>query len=250
MATASRGSSARSELPRQHGEFAAPFEARGTVRYVEPADVAATLGPIWDHVLRERPGMFRRSSDWWEARVVYDSPQWRGSAGPKRFAVVELDGAVAGYAMYRHAPNWEAGIDSGKIVAIEVLARSLQAERELWRYLLDMEWTSKVSARLLPLDHPLFLILAETRRMRMRVGDGLWVRLVDVGAALGARSYSAPGPVVLPGLGRRLLVERRPLEARSRRGEEDARRGGSRLRRDGARLRLPRWLHVRAARAR
>ncbi len=184
------------ELPRQHGEFAAPFEARGTVRYVEPADVPVTLGPIWDHVLRERPGMFRRSSDWWEARVVYDSPVWRGSAGPKRFAVVELDGAVAGYAMYRHAPNWETGIDSGKIVAIEVLARSLQAERELWRYLLDMEWTSKVSARLLPLDHPLFLILAETRRMRMRVGDGLWVRLVDVGAALGARSYSAPGPVV------------------------------------------------------
>ena len=48
------------ELPRQHGEFAAPFEARGTVRYVEPADVPATLGPIWDHVLRNRPGMFRR----------------------------------------------------------------------------------------------------------------------------------------------------------------------------------------------
>jgi predicted acetyltransferase len=29
--------------------------------------------------------------------------------------------------------------------------------------------------------------------MRMRVGDGLWVRLVDVGAALSARSYRAPG---------------------------------------------------------
>ena len=30
----------------------------------------------------------------------------------------------------------------------------------------------------------------------MRVGDGLWVRLLDVGAALAARSYSAPGPIV------------------------------------------------------
>jgi predicted acetyltransferase len=32
--------------------------------------------------------------------------------------------------------------------------------------------------------------------MKMRVGDGLWVRLLDVGAALAARSYSAPGPIV------------------------------------------------------
>ena len=31
--------------------------------------------------------------------------------------------------------------------------------------------------------------------MKMRVGDGLWVRLLDVGAALSARSYSAHGPI-------------------------------------------------------
>ena len=30
----------------------------------------------------------------------------------------------------------------------------------------------------------------------MRVGDGLWVRLVDVGAALSARAYGADGPIV------------------------------------------------------
>ena len=31
----------------------------------------------------------------------------------------------------------------------------------------------------------------------MRIGDGLWVRLVDVGAALSARAYGDDGPVVL-----------------------------------------------------
>ena len=77
----------------------------------------------------------------------------------------------------------------------EVLARSLEAEIALWRYLCDIEWMGTVSARLLPLDHPLWWILAEPRRMKMRVGDGLWVRLLDVGAALSARSYSAPGPM-------------------------------------------------------
>ncbi len=184
------------ELPRVHSEFAQPLEARGTVRYVEPKDVPKALGSVWDHVYREVPGMFARTPDWWKLRVARDSPNQRGGAGPKRFAVLELDGSVEGYAIYRHAPNWEGGIDAGKVAVAEVLAQSLQAESELWRYLLDMEWTSTVSARLLPLDHPLFWILAQPRRMRMRVGDGLWVRLVDIGAALSARSYSAPGPVV------------------------------------------------------
>jgi predicted acetyltransferase len=32
--------------------------------------------------------------------------------------------------------------------------------------------------------------------MRFRVGDGVWVRLVDVQAALGARAYRAGEPVV------------------------------------------------------
>ena len=32
--------------------------------------------------------------------------------------------------------------------------------------------------------------------MRLRIGDGLWVRLVDVGAALSARSYAADGAIV------------------------------------------------------
>ena len=31
--------------------------------------------------------------------------------------------------------------------------------------------------------------------MKMRVEDGLWVRLLDVGAALSARSYAAHGPI-------------------------------------------------------
>jgi predicted acetyltransferase len=33
--------------------------------------------------------------------------------------------------------------------------------------------------------------------MRYRMGDGLWVRLVDVGAALAGRSYPEDGEVVL-----------------------------------------------------
>jgi predicted acetyltransferase len=53
-----------------------------------------------------------------------------------------------------------------------------------------------VQAYLLPPDHPLFFLLAKPRRMKFRVVDALWVRLVDVGAALSGRAYSGDGAIV------------------------------------------------------
>jgi predicted acetyltransferase len=76
------------------------------------------------------------------------------------------------------------------------VAPTPDATRELWRWLFDFDWTSEFVADLLPLDHPLFLLLAEPRRMQFKVNDGVWVRLLDVGAALSARAYNE-GEIVL-----------------------------------------------------
>ena len=40
-------------------------------------------------------------------------------------------------------------------------------------------------------------MLAEPRRLGLTVGDGLWLRLVDLPAALAARTYLAAGSLVL-----------------------------------------------------
>ncbi|HET9158637.1 MAG TPA: sterol carrier protein domain-containing protein, partial [Myxococcaceae bacterium] len=50
---------------------------------------------------------------------------------------------------------------------------------------------------LAPPDHPLFLLLGLPRRARYGMHDSLWVRLVDVGAALSGRAYGEGGPLVL-----------------------------------------------------
>jgi len=56
---------------------------------------------------------------------------------------------------------------------------------------------TEFDANLLPLDHPLFLLLAEPRRMQFTLNDGVWVRLIDVGGSLSARSYSGGDEIVL-----------------------------------------------------
>jgi predicted acetyltransferase len=87
-------------------------------------------------------------------------------------------------------------VSTGKLEVLEALGANAQATAKIWRFLLDVDWTETITASLLPPDHPLFLLLANPRRARYRMGDGLWMRLVDVGAALSGRAYKADGSIV------------------------------------------------------
>jgi predicted acetyltransferase len=177
-------------LPREYGAFAHPFAPRGNVRFAKPEEAVEVLPAIWERAYEQTPGMFRRDRAWWQNRVVFDPPDRRGGAGPKRFAVLELDGEPAAYAIYRHEPKWEEGVSQAKLHVVEAIAATSEAERELWGYLLGVDWVATIEAHLLPIDHPLWFLLATPRRMRMRVGDGLWIRIVDVGEALSRRAYA------------------------------------------------------------
>jgi predicted acetyltransferase len=183
-------------LPTERTSFAAPFEPRGRVRLVDEPEALELFPPLYDQAFAERPGMFSRSRAWWETRRLHDDPAHR-RGGPKNRALLELDGQPAGYALYTVKQDWAAGSSKGTVTVLEAVTPAPEAARELWRWLLDFDWTSEFVADLLPLDHPLFLLLAEPRRMQFRVGDGVWVRLLDVGAALAARAYADAPPVVL-----------------------------------------------------
>lgn len=184
-------------LPRANAGYALPFEPQGRVRIVEQEEALRAFPRIWDAVRRSIPGMLARSGTWWETRVLFDPPDRRGGAGPKRFALLERDGRAEGYAIYRHKSKWEAGVSDSEIVVQEAIAPDGRPTAEIWRYLLDIDWTARIEASLLPIDHALFHLLATPRRMRFRVGDGLWVRLVDVGAALSRRRYAGDGAIVV-----------------------------------------------------
>lgn len=183
-------------LPREHAAYARPFQPQARVRLVTSEEALRLLPPVWDRVFRHTPGMFSRSSDWWETRVLFDPPDRREGAGPKRLAVVELDNQVQAYAVYRHRPGWEEGVSTAKLEVLEAVGLDGAPTAEVWRYLLDVDWTAEILCWTLPVDHPLLHLLAEPRRMRLRIGDGLWVRLVDVGEALSARAYGGEGEVV------------------------------------------------------
>ena len=185
------------DLPRERAAFHAPLVACGHVRLVSPGAAEEYVSPIYERVASVTPGMFERSSAWWQNRTLAD-PDWRrGSGGELQCAILEDEGRPAAYALYRM--NWalERGLQSGAVAVIEALAESPQATGAIWRYLLDIDWMARVRASLLPLDHPLLLLLAEPRRLGFGLRDGVWVRLIDARAALSARSYRPQGSVVI-----------------------------------------------------
>ena len=173
-----------------------PPDSGASVRLITLEQAKTLVPPIYDQVRETTPGMFKRTDDWWELRNFADPPDRRQGGGVKNALLLELDGTPAGYALYRVHMRFEQGAAVGKLDVIEAIADGPVATRELWRVLLDMDWKATLSADLLPIDHPLLHQLSYPRRMRMRIGDGLWVRLVDVGAALSVRAYGGEGPVV------------------------------------------------------
>jgi predicted acetyltransferase len=171
-------------------------DERATARLVPLDEAKDVLAPIYERVRTRTPGMFARTDTWWETRNLPDPPERRQGGGEKNALVLELDGEPHGYALYRIHTKFESGAAAGHADVIEAVADGPVATRELWRVLLEMDWKATLKGYLLPVDHPLLHQLQYPRRMQMRVGDGLWVRLVDVGAALAARAYGGDGPVV------------------------------------------------------
>lgn len=183
-------------LAHEHTRFALPFDPAGTLRLIEPDEALAAIPPVFDRLRLDWPGMFSRSDAWWENREISDPEERRDGGGPKRWVVYEHEGAVEGYAAYRHKPGFENGTTNAELRVIEALGTTSEALRDLWAYLLAIDWIATVKSSLMPPDHPLFLLLATPRRLRYRMGDGLWVRVLDVGAALSGRRYAGEGSVV------------------------------------------------------
>ena len=188
--------SAAIEAERDRIVFRSPDEPSGRTRLLLEDEAARVIPGIYERIQEQRPGMVRRSESWWTTRRLADPEHWRNGGGPLYRAVWEDDdGTPEAYALYRYKGAWEGGLPGGTLQIREALGTTPQATREIWRFLFGVDLVTTVSTWLLPPDHPLFLSVTEPRRLHLRVGDGVWVRLLDIPAALAGRSYAADGSV-------------------------------------------------------
>jgi predicted acetyltransferase len=168
----------------------------GTVRIVDSDEAKQLLPRVYDKVQREIPGFIERSADWWEQYRLADPEHWRRGAGPKFSAVIEIDGEPVAYAIYRIKQDWEDGFSQSEVRLVETLAATPVATRELWRFVFGIDLVVRVRGKYDPAS-PLFLMVTDPRSLHLKVSDGLWLRFVDLEAALAGRTYSGEDTVVI-----------------------------------------------------
>ncbi|MGW0572755.1 GNAT family N-acetyltransferase [Streptomyces tauricus] len=142
-----------------------------------------------------RPGMLARRPGW-ERLALLDPESDRKGTSPLQCVLAERDGEVVGYARYFNKPDWDPAGPKGTVELRDLEALDPAAYAALWRHLFDIDLTSKVKVWNRPLDDAWQHLVSDSRRCDLAPRDSLHVRLVEVGAALEARTYQAPVDVV------------------------------------------------------
>ena len=184
-------------LPRTWAALRADAPASsGAVRLVERDEATRAFPRVYERVRRTTPGFLSRSREWWELRRLWDDPDRRpAGGGPYSYALLEHDGRASAYAFYRLVQREESGQWTRRLHVLEALGADVTGTREIWRFLFGIDWVDEILAWHLAVDHPLMHMVARLDRLDLGVETGLWIRLVDVGAALSARGYSTDGRV-------------------------------------------------------
>ncbi|GHG93133.1 GNAT family N-acetyltransferase [Streptomyces lanatus] len=165
------------------------------LRYAAPADVLDVCEALYARTVTGRPGMLARLPGW-ERLGLLDPESEREGSSPLQCVLAELDGEVVGYARFHVKPEWDASGAKGVVRVRDVQAVDPVAQAALWRFLFGIDLTCTVKAYARPVDEAWQYQVSDLRRCAVRVRDALHVRLVEVGAALEARTYHAPVDVV------------------------------------------------------
>ncbi|MGI8651306.1 MAG: GNAT family N-acetyltransferase [Geodermatophilaceae bacterium] len=169
----------------------------GRVYPVDEKDFRSAAIPFYDEIRPQTPGLLSRKDRWWDSLLLDPEKQRNGRSARRYLLHAEPDGTVTGFALYRRKADWADAGPDGTVIVIELHATHTAARAALWRYLLSMDLVRHLSAPLAGRDDPLRHMLTDARAVGMSQGDALYVRLVDVGAALAARRYPTTIDLIL-----------------------------------------------------
>lgn len=169
----------------------------GRVDLVDAEDVRKAGPELHERVRRTQPGAVSRNELWWATNTgsVRWGAQW---TEPFYAAYRSPSGEVEGLVSYKCTDLWRDKQPHGTAEVDWLLASSPAAERALWWFLCSIDWITEIRSGWRGPDDLLPLLLPDPRAARIGTqADWLWVRILDVAAALEARTYQGSGTLVL-----------------------------------------------------
>ena len=223
-------SEVRVAIDSDRDEFVAPIDDPGRTRIVDAATAGKVLPEVHDAARRLQPGDITRSQPYWDM-ILRDRESDREGQSAAFYAVHEdPSGQADGYVRYRFKHDWEHGLARNEVHVQDLVGLNPTAEASLWRLLLDIDLAATVIAGARPVDEPLRWLLSDPRQLRvLHQSDDIWVRILDVPAALAARRYEVSDRIVVevtdpfrPSNDGRYVIDGGPDGASCARTDDDA----------------------------
>ena len=172
--------------------FRTDLGADGLVRYADPSTARKVLPVLYERLRARQPGTFTRNDKWWDF-LFLDHASRRGAA-TALFHAVHPDG----YVSYRVEEGRAGGFLANRVLVRELVALTPEAYASLWRFLLGLDLADDVEWTRASRDEPLRWMVDDPRRVRTEfVDDDVWLRLIDVERAFGARRYGTDDRLVV-----------------------------------------------------
>jgi GNAT superfamily N-acetyltransferase len=156
---------------------------------LEDADLAVH-SPIVRAVLARdpRPGAMAIAGDAMLANLFFDPESMRDGRERRRIAIVEDRDGPAAFALFQRKLGYGASGPTGTGESADGWAAAA-AERRMWSVLADLDLMTSMRVTSVALDSPLIHLLKDVRGVVANMRDQVWLRILDVPAALSARTY-------------------------------------------------------------
>ncbi|MFF2493376.1 GNAT family N-acetyltransferase [Agromyces sp. NPDC058064] len=183
------------EVDRRRVEWTAPAEP-GRVQFVAPAVMRTAAAAIARRAVARTPGEIDRWPGLLDRVLGTHDPDSERSRGIRVARYDDRHDQPQGFVVFRLRPD---AATHEVVLEFDFLAAATdEAERALWRFLIEHDLVSKIRGRLRSIEEPLPWLIADRRAIGIgEVSDHLWLRILDPVAALEARRYSGSGSLVL-----------------------------------------------------
>lgn len=170
-------------------------DAPGRVQFVSAADLREAAPAIARRAVSRTPGEIDRWPGILDRALGLVDADGDAARAIRTVRYDDEHGQPQGFVAYRitREPNQPGFVEFDFLVAA-----TDDAERALWRFLIEQDFVSGVRGRLRSVDEPLPWLLEDPRAVTLSdLSDHLWVRVLDPVEALGARRYGAAGMLEL-----------------------------------------------------
>lgn len=175
-------------------------EATGRITLVDPPELRPGLQPMFDARWARTPGAIQRVDEFWDHEAgLRGYPGRPFEPGKQRGALWHDDaGQLQGAIVYKVEEIFTANRPAGIAEVEHLWGATPEAERELWRHLLTVDWVRTAKASNRAVDDPLPFWLHDGRVANfVDQSDNVWLRVLDVPAAFAARRAQAAGSAIV-----------------------------------------------------